>query len=219
MDTSAWMTLSGVRSSCEASAVNSRSRRCARAIGERARIPTTKDAPYINASKIAPNISSALTNESRIRSTSARLSPATSHPESNDTARTPNVEWPMTNDPLPATHLLLGKRGAPAVNPGARAVRGHLPYEDRCVDVVEVSVPIGRHATDGAFGLPAVLHRERQALGQADVHLRGQVVDQGEVEDQRDDDVTAHADHRGHHRDPAGANPVGTLRRHGATTR
>jgi len=80
MDTSASMTLSGVLSSCEASAVNSRWRRCARAIGERARMPTTYEAPYIKTRSTAPKISSALTNESRTRSTSARLSPLRATP-------------------------------------------------------------------------------------------------------------------------------------------
>ena len=45
IDTSASMTLSGVRNSCEASAVNSLWRRCARAMGVRARMPTMNKAP------------------------------------------------------------------------------------------------------------------------------------------------------------------------------
>ena len=61
--------------------------------------------------------------------------------------------------------------------------------------------------------------RQDQSLAQSRVHLIGHVIDQGVVEDQSDEHIAAHADHRGDDGDLARADPIGAFGLHDSTTR
>jgi len=77
---SALITLSGVRSSCEASAVNSSWRRRDCSTGACARRPTSSAPRNIASSTTGPVMSSALSSTRWVRATPARLWPAISQP-------------------------------------------------------------------------------------------------------------------------------------------
>ena len=192
--TSASMTLIGVRSSWEASAVNSTWRRWISSSGAEARSPMIRDPMKVATSRRIPKRSSGAMRALCTRSSWARLSPATSHPSPERTA------WKRKSVPLmatvvaPALQVRSGSFGAPEVRAVGRPVALTI-QTNRGASSMSWSVSVGAcvdvAGEDGVVCLG-------QALGQADVGLAGQTVDHHQVEGDHAEDVANH-DHRGGH--------------------
>ena len=110
------MTEIGVRSSCDASAVNSACRRRTSSDGAEARSPTTVAPANVATAKMAPNTSSATSKVDRTFAVPAMLCPATSTVPAAGMVSNLKVELPTFSVTGAAPQSRTGRAGAEGVS-------------------------------------------------------------------------------------------------------
>ena len=210
---SALITLSGVRSSCEASAVNSSWRRRDCSTGASARRPTTSRPRNIASSRNGPAMISTSSIRLWVCWSPARLWPATSQPRWSCATFSRNGAAPprLRGDRAPVVQGSRGEQGR-RQRGRAGAVRDdlppgvHRPEEHRGAVGVEVAarVAAGHPLPERVRMVP----RDREAVAELVVVLLGHVAGDHQVEHDRADDVDDRDGRRGDGGDPdRGAGP------------
>ena len=204
---SALITLSGVRSSCEASAVNSSWRRRDCSTGARARRPTTSEPPNMASRRNRPAMTSPYSSSRSVCASPARLWPATSsrrHPGHLQPERSRRAEH--GRDPEPVARLVPGngrrqRRRTWAVSRD-RSARVQRPQEDRrrigVNVVIIIRVPAGNGSRTGHWLAEdrGIMTGLGQVRGQAVAALLRQVGGYHKVQHRDGDDVDDGDDRR-----------------------
>ncbi len=208
------MTEMGVRSSCDASAVNSACRRRTCSDGADARRPTMVAPENTATARITPKTSSATSRVDWTLAALAMLCPATRmcRPCARASKRKVDVPRPRVTGPDP--QVLVGRLGAPVVS-GVTTPAGATDHRKRGASSTSVGRPLELALGERQLLMAGIL----EPFGQAAISGSDEVVRDDQVEHDRGDDVADHDDQGRNGGDPYGVPAVGPGEVHPSTIR